>query len=32
MHGSPLFAGDMSGYELIDNFCHPEGDGAPGAP
>jgi len=23
-NGAPLFAGDMSGYELSDNFCHPE--------
>ena len=32
MHGSPLFAGDMTGYELINNLCHPAEDGAPGAP
>jgi hypothetical protein len=24
MHGSPLFAGDMTGYELSGNLCHPE--------
>jgi len=24
MHGSPLFMGDMTGYVLSDNFCHPE--------
>lgn len=31
MHGSPLFAGDMSGYEMSGNLCLPE-EGAPGAP
>lgn len=24
MHGSPLFAGDMSGYTMSGNLCHPE--------
>ena len=24
MHGSPLFAGDMTGYEMSNNFYHPE--------
>jgi len=32
MNGAPLFMGDMTGYELINNLCHPEEDGAPGAP
>lgn len=24
MHGSPLFSGDMAGYELSNNLCYPE--------